>query len=348
MKHTLTKSVRLRDIAQRAEISVSAVSMALADHPDIGAETKRHVREISEQLGYRRLSMRTFAREEAAKKLERVGFLQIAGRADDQVHLPPLRSLARLAGEQGIRLEIREIEEAESGETGIRRAVQFASGVEGLVITGKASPTLLAALNGLKTPYVALGYVMSDPADPDPSVHLGHVVTHDETLAARTATRWLIAAGHRRIAFTCEQTPPGMSHSRWLSGYQLAHLDAGLPLDPALVTITGKLFWGAEETAERHLAMPDPPTAHVVPDVRIAHGLIQAYAARGATIRPKEIVIEGLPEVAKLFAMEGHVLAYCETDLLAQTLLSRLAQMSEHPEPQPTTLLVPFRIDNLA
>jgi DNA-binding LacI/PurR family transcriptional regulator len=322
--------------------------MALADHPDIGAETKRHVREISQQLGYRRLSMRTFGREEAGKKLERVGFLQIAGRADDQVHSPPLRSLARLAGEQGIRLEIREIEEAESGETGIRRAVQFASGVEGLVITGRASPKLLAALNGLKTPYVALGYVMSDPADPDPSAHLGHVVTHDETLAARTATRWLIAAGHRRIAFTCEQTPPGMSHSRWLSGYQLAHLDVGLPLDPALVTITGKLFWGAEETAERHLAMSDPPTAHVVPDVRIAHGLIQAYAARGATIRRKEIVIEGLPEVAKLFAMEGHVLAYCETDLLAQTLLSRLAQMSEHPEPQPTTLLVPFRIDNLA
>lgn len=348
MKHALNKPVRLRDIARRAEISVAAVSMALADHPDIGVETKRHVREISQQLGYRRPSTHTFARDEAGKKIERVGFLQIAGRADDRVHLPPLRSLACLAGEQGIRLEIQEIEDAANVEESIRRAVQFTEGVEGLVITGKAPPKLLAALNELKTPYVALGYVMSDPADPDPAAHLGHVVTHDETLAARTATRWLIAAGHRRIAFTCEQMPPGMSHSRWLSGYQLAHLDAGLPLDPALVTVTGKLYWGAEETADRYLAMAEPPTAHVVPDVRIAHGLIQAYAVRGVTIHPKEIVIEGLPEVAKLFAMEGHVLAYCEMDLLARSLLSRLAQLSKHPEPQPTTLLVPFRIDNLA
>lgn len=45
-------SVTLRDIAKRTDLSVSAVSMALLDHPRIGSETKVRVREIANELGY--------------------------------------------------------------------------------------------------------------------------------------------------------------------------------------------------------------------------------------------------------------------------------------------------------
>jgi DNA-binding LacI/PurR family transcriptional regulator len=348
MKSTLPRPVRLKDIAKRAEISISAVSMALADHPDIGPETKRQVRELSERLGYRRAALKTAAaRQEREGELRRIGFLQVGGRSDDRVHSPPLRSLARHANGLGMRLEIHDIEEAEDVDTVIRHAVQFAEGVDGLVVTGRASPNVFAALDELKIPCVTLGHVMSDPTDPDPSAHLGHVVSHDEILAGRMATKRLIAAGHWRIAFTCERTPPGLSHSRWLSGYQLAHLDMGLPIDSELITVTGRPFWGADQAAERYLGMRQPPTAHIVPDVRIAHGLIRAYADRGAAIAQAAIVIDGLPEVAKLFAMEDYPLIYCDTDLLARAVLERLRELHEHPQPQPTTLLVPFILHNL-
>ena len=45
-------AVTLRDIAERVGVSVSAVSMALADHPRIGAETKSRVLRAAEELGY--------------------------------------------------------------------------------------------------------------------------------------------------------------------------------------------------------------------------------------------------------------------------------------------------------
>ena len=45
-------SVTLRDIAEQTGLSVSAVSMALQDHPRIGAETKARVREVADDLGY--------------------------------------------------------------------------------------------------------------------------------------------------------------------------------------------------------------------------------------------------------------------------------------------------------
>lgn len=46
------RGVTLREIADRAELSISAVSMALQDHPRIGRETKERVRGIADELGY--------------------------------------------------------------------------------------------------------------------------------------------------------------------------------------------------------------------------------------------------------------------------------------------------------
>lgn len=45
-------TVTLRDVALQADLSVSAVSMALLDSPRIGPDTKTRVREIASELGY--------------------------------------------------------------------------------------------------------------------------------------------------------------------------------------------------------------------------------------------------------------------------------------------------------
>ena len=39
--------VTLKDVAQRANVGVSTVSMALADRPNISPKTKRRIRDIS-------------------------------------------------------------------------------------------------------------------------------------------------------------------------------------------------------------------------------------------------------------------------------------------------------------
>jgi LacI family transcriptional regulator len=46
------KSITLQDIAEELNISKVSVSKALRDHPDIGSETKRLVKETAERLGY--------------------------------------------------------------------------------------------------------------------------------------------------------------------------------------------------------------------------------------------------------------------------------------------------------
>src|SRR4051812_48744812 len=46
------QSVTLADITAAAGVSVSAVSMALSDHPRIGTATKEQVRLLAKQMGY--------------------------------------------------------------------------------------------------------------------------------------------------------------------------------------------------------------------------------------------------------------------------------------------------------
>ena len=44
--------IRLKDIAQRAGVSIMTVSKVLRDAPDISPATKARVRQLSEQMGY--------------------------------------------------------------------------------------------------------------------------------------------------------------------------------------------------------------------------------------------------------------------------------------------------------
>ena len=44
--------VSMKDIADKCSVSVATVRKALNDHKDIGEDTKRHIREIAEKLGY--------------------------------------------------------------------------------------------------------------------------------------------------------------------------------------------------------------------------------------------------------------------------------------------------------
>ena len=45
--------ITIKDIARLVKVNPSTVSRALKDHPDISEDTKRKIREVAEELGYR-------------------------------------------------------------------------------------------------------------------------------------------------------------------------------------------------------------------------------------------------------------------------------------------------------
>ena len=61
------RPITLKQIAEQLNISVSTVSKALKDYPDIGEETKAQVKELAKKLNYKpnalAINLRTSSRE---------------------------------------------------------------------------------------------------------------------------------------------------------------------------------------------------------------------------------------------------------------------------------------------
>ena len=49
----MKKQITIKDIADKLNISVSTVSRALKDHPDISLKTREAVKELAKLLGYK-------------------------------------------------------------------------------------------------------------------------------------------------------------------------------------------------------------------------------------------------------------------------------------------------------
>src|SRR5688572_23464673 len=100
MSDMTLRTVGLKEIAKVAGVSISTVSMSLADHPDIRLETKQRIRELSREMGYRK-ARRTprpgAANGAAANGTRRFGFLLMGSRIEDTAKLALLRALTLAA-----------------------------------------------------------------------------------------------------------------------------------------------------------------------------------------------------------------------------------------------------------
>lgn len=348
MKLNAIKPVRLKDIARRAEISVAAVSMALADHPDISPETKRQVREIGQALGYRRAG--TFIRVESSRKqLERIGLVMVGCHWDN--HSPTVLPgiLSRQARRRNLRLEIFDVEATEDATHIIDPILSFGKTLDGLVVTGFINKYLIEALNHQDISSVIFGNLLMDDSDPDQLVTVGHSVSVDQIQCGRIAARHLLACGHERIAFVSRNAPRGLCHWQWMTGYKLALIEAGLPVNPQLILISGQRNTNGVQVLEHLRSLNNPPTAYIVPDLALAHSMVQAHSnlLPDAPSMNKTLISTGVMDTVKFFMMEDYPIILEDVDRMAMAAINRLAELTRNPIPQPTQLILTPILRNL-
>ncbi|MFW6060960.1 MAG: LacI family DNA-binding transcriptional regulator, partial [Phycisphaeraceae bacterium] len=312
--------VRLKDVARKARLSVSAVSMALADHPSISAESKRRVVRICRELGYTKPGAGSPSHPQAYLQGRKIGFMIVGNRFDDESYAPLLHSAAVQAQAVGARVEIGAAE-SRAPQAAVRPTMALADRVDGLILIGHVDRALLTHLAELETPMIVLGSVLTEPTEPPPNVAS---VGPDDLEMGRLATAVLLAHGHERVAYICEMLPPGLSHHQWLMGYRLAHLERGAPLDPALVHVAGEARAGGAPAAAHFAAMAQPPTAVVVPDVPLARSFVDAYSRHGHRLASDALVCGGYPDRARTYGMASYGMVHCEPDRLLATAIDLL------------------------
>lgn len=218
--------VTMHDVAARAGVSVKTVSNVVNAYPHVRPETRRRVEEAVEHLGYRvNVSARNL-------RTRRTGMITLAV---PELSLPYFAELAdsviRAAEAHGYTVLI------EQTNATREREVQVLSGryqdmTDGVIFSPLALGPADLSLFEVRHPLVVLGErVFGAPAD--------HV-TMNNVAAARAATAHLVALGRRRIAVIGAHAGEVMgSAALRTEGYRLALADAGIDLDPALVSEAG-------------------------------------------------------------------------------------------------------------
>ncbi len=237
-----------------------------------------------------------------------------------------LHDLALHASAAKKRIEVAAIEGIPDPATCADKLLAFAKELDGLLISGKIETDVLCSLARDGIPLVVLGHLMG--VDDSELGRVGlYTVACDNLSSGRQASRYLAARGHRRIAFFCETMPPAMYTSRWLDGYRLGLIDAGIAPCPELVQVAGRSFAGGEPAARAFAAMDDPPTAFVCPDVRTGASFLEAWRSLGRDAGPDSMVLGGHPGVTQRYGMEAFPLIGEDSNGMARAGLQLLEQV---------------------
>ncbi|MGI6543973.1 MAG: LacI family DNA-binding transcriptional regulator [Limnochordia bacterium] len=173
--------ITLRMIAERAGVSVGTVSMVLNEKGNISEETRRNVKDIAQQLGYRR-------------RRPGNGAVGITGNVPDSL----VACLLQAAAEYGYSLHHFDLSNADT--TALRSHVKLA-GV--IVYGGLWHPDLLAAVSR------AYPTVLMGGSIPDTQVDSVWV---DSSEGTSLATQYLIDHGHRTLGLI---NGPGTTITSW-------------------------------------------------------------------------------------------------------------------------------------
>ena len=272
----------MRDVAQRAGVSVATVSRSLAGSPRVAADVRERVRLAAEELGY-------FAsRLPANLRAKGVRILALVVGNVRNAYFPELidgcLDAAHAAGYPLIFGDSDEDPDRES-EILLQLATERVAGVALASADGRSKG--LDRLLHLGIPVVAVDRRL-------PRLALD-TVTVDNERAVYEAMQHLIDLGHRRIGFM--GGPLGLSSlAERERGYCRALCDAGLASDAELI-IRGDLRQETAQTlAPRLMRLDRPPTAIVTTNDLSTIGTLHALRAVGIRV-PDDVSVIGFDDM---------------------------------------------------
>ncbi|MFF5175304.1 LacI family DNA-binding transcriptional regulator [Micromonospora sp. NPDC000089] len=323
---------RLKDVAERAGVSVKTVSNVVNGYVHVRPDTRARVEEAIVELNYRpNLSARNL----------RKGRTGVIALAVPELDIPYFAELARHVVDAAAAHGWTVLIDQTGGGPEQERVAAAGIGdhmIDGLIFSPLAlTADDLAGLDGM--PMVLLG----ERVDHGPADH----VAIDNVTAAREMTAHLIGLGRRRVAaIGSQRTPEGASARLRLAGYAAALADAGLAYDETLVAPAPAWHRADGAAAMRHLL-----TSGVRPDAvfcfndTLALGALRALHEAGLRV-PDDVAVAGFDDIEDgrfsvptltTIAPDKERIAHLAVDLLA-------ARLSADPAPPPQELQAPYRL----
>ncbi len=270
--------VSLKDVAEKAGVSVATASRALADHPRISEATKGRVRRVAQELGY---TPSAVARSLVKRETQTLGVVTTT--VTDPYAAQVVRAVEDAAEAAGYHLLLVASHGLPRREL---KALQmlYERRVDGIiVISARGTEEYETPLGRMDIPVVLVnGHI------PNPRVRS---VSANNRQGARLATEYMLDLGYERIAYIGGPLQGQTAHHR-LQGYMDALRGAGASPNPDLI-FPGR---GTAEDGRRALqAMFDlrhPPNAVVCYNDLTAFGVLAETWTNGIRV-PEELAVIG-------------------------------------------------------
>jgi len=277
-----SRRVTMDRIADEAGVSLTTVSRALNDRPDIHPDTRARILRIAKDLGY---TPSAIARSLATQRTHTIG---LAVRTHlDAWAAQILLQIDNPARDSGYEVFVSMHHAIADREHSVLRAF-YSRHVEGMIVVSSVLGEDIPALQeSMGLPIVLISPLLQ-------SSHKYTVQTSD-IRGARSGTEYLIQLGHRRIAHigAPEWTAPGRDR---LQGYR-AELEANdIPWDPELVFQGDAHETGGSEGVQALMTLADAPTAILCFNDQTAVGVL--HGARQMDLRvPEDLSVVGFDDV---------------------------------------------------
>jgi DNA-binding LacI/PurR family transcriptional regulator len=275
----MNKPATIKDIAQRLNISISTVSRALRNAPDVNNETKQAVMLLSEELNYQPNRLALSLRH---KQTHTIGVIVPNL---DYVLSTMVRGIDEVALEAGYTVMVCQSNESFGREIlNTRRLLD--SLVDGFIVSVSSETKLFDHFKKIQER--GLPMVVFDRVTPDliaPSVRL------DNEEGGFIATEHLLEQGYSRIAILAGPVNLGVSNSR-LEGYLKALRKHRVKIDRHLIIYCDFNQDYAYFATQELLAMKKRPDAIFTISDRMAIGAMLAIKEKGLKM-PQDIGLVG-------------------------------------------------------
>ncbi|WP_353720501.1 LacI family DNA-binding transcriptional regulator [Dyadobacter sp. 676] len=219
------EDITLKTIATKLGISISTVSRALKNHPDIKETTRQAVYELAEQLDY---EPNQLAFQLLNRRSNTIGV--VVPKISYALYLQAIPGMAEVAEKHGYQLLICQTDD--SYEKEVRQIHSLLSSrTSGIVLSMSANTTNYDHLLKIQRKNVPLVLFNRDCEEITCSK-----VLIDNHGAAYEATSVLIGQGRRKIAFFRGPQHLQISQKRF-EGYSQALSDHGIPLDQRIIKV---------------------------------------------------------------------------------------------------------------
>lgn len=233
-KHT-EHSISMRELAERLNLHTSTVSLSLKNSPAIALATRKRVRRIAREMGYRAnpfVSKLMKARRTGKLPAQRPSIAFITTfptpdgwREKSEVFVQYFNGASEMAARKGFQLE--EVWAPPHAAAEVSRKLRR-RGILGILI-----PPLPAVGAPLRMRWewfctVGFGFTLHSPSI--------HRVDNDHYSSMRRAVRQCRRLGYRRIGLALNAKDSGKVQSRWLASYlmQQRELRGIVPVDPLI------------------------------------------------------------------------------------------------------------------